>query len=115
MAQEEKVTFTVENGPSKADLQTALFHGVTNEQIPVTFRLKATVETAAKRHLNDELRLATRFIKTRLLGVKREDGSGESWILEGYLTFDGVEVPFTGYYTSRRRTGHFTATFTRSA
>lgn len=121
MAQEEKVTFNVTKGPSKADLQTALFHGATEQQIRITFMLKATEETVAKRHLSDDLRLATRFVEARLLGVEREDGSGESWILKGYLTFKGGQpdkdqtVAFTGYYTSKHRTGYFTATFERSA
>ena len=37
--------------------------------------------------------------------VEREDGSGESWNITGAIIHETGYIPFSGYYTSRRRTG----------
>ena len=109
MAQ-EKVTFDVLQGPSKADLQTALFHGDSDHRIKVTFRLRATPETQAKTHLSQDLRLATRYIQVQINSVQRDDGSGESWNLQGNMQIDGAFLPYSMYYSSRRRLGQLTLT-----
>ncbi|MFA5854470.1 MAG: hypothetical protein WC866_05320 [Patescibacteria group bacterium] len=110
MAQ-EKVTFDVLQGPSKGDLQTAVFHGKSEEQLRVRFKIKATQETTKKSHLRQDLRLATLFLKARLQGAVRADGSGENWVINGMLYLDDVETAFSGTYSTQRRTGFFTLTF----
>ena len=40
-------------------------------------------------------------------GMIREDGSGTSWILQGYI-LNSPNCNFSGYYSSQFRKGHFT-------
>lgn len=109
MAQ-ESVTFDVTKGPSKANLQTALFHGNTREQITVNFFVKATKETTAKSHLENHLRFATLVLDTQIRGADRVGDSGEVWDLRGIMYLDGDKVAFSGRYSSQYRTGTFTLT-----
>jgi len=82
------------NGPSKFDLMTSLFHGKTEDQHrQVQFEVK-----------DADGRKASKAVT--IGGVEREDGSGESWLIHGYMMV--VNVPWrriTGYYSSRTRKG----------
>jgi hypothetical protein len=88
------------DGPSKYDLMVALFNEVNDvkrrhkvvftttaaEGSPVTFKLTAVIE-----------------------GVMREDGTGESWCINGYTvpSHPSVRVQtFTGHFSTQSRQGH---------
>ncbi len=86
--------FSITNGPSKFDLMVALF----DKNRGVEFTVKFDGFT-------------NRFDFT-ITGVRIEDGSRESWLIEGLYT--EIEKPrgrevnwkgFRGYYDTRRRTG----------
>ena len=69
-------------GPSKYDLQAALFDGK---------RVRFTVEGLGQ-------------IEVQMNNVGIEDGSRESWLIEGYVVLDNWKK-FHGYYETRRRKG----------
>lgn len=82
------------DGPSKFDLMVALF----------------------KKDQNVEFSIGSQKFKIRisviLNGVRCEDGSRESWLIEGFYTesIEGQLVQshrerFEGYYSSKNRTG----------
>ena len=51
------------------------------------------------------------FLWACINGMQREDGSGHSWNLEGYIFVDsssGKTLPFKAYYNSRNRSGKIT-------
>ena len=77
----------IQNGPSKFYFMVSLFDGKV-----VTF----TVEHRGEVHV-------------RINKVEREDGSGESWIIGGFvIPRDGSSYqPFEGYYQTRDRKGWF--------
>ncbi len=80
------------DGPSKFDLMLALFDtgGRT-----VAFRMKS-----------DDT------VQARIYSVGIEDGSGESWLITGsYKRLDNTTCNFSGYYTTRRRTGYIKDTY----
>ena len=80
------------NGPSKMDLMLALFDdgGVGHRRV-IIFTI------------DGREREGERSIKVVVNAVEREDGSGESWNFKGY--FSGSNVPFEGYYSTKRRKG----------
>ena len=81
MTQREK---GITAGPGKFDLMNALFIGA-----KVTF----TLEGGEK-------------VLTQINKVEAEDGSRESWNLQGYI-MNGRNEKFRGYYSTRGNKGHF--------
>jgi len=103
MAQE--LQFIVLQGPSKFDLMTAVFVGQSDAQIRVKFGVQpyGDKKSTFPNHMT--------VCEARILGVEREDGSGERWIVKGYLYFKNDSAAFSGYYTTQDRTGHFNVIF----
>jgi len=62
--------WTIEQGPSKMDLMLALFDGETMGTRTVTFGINMAGRTLAQ-------------VTMIILGVEHEDGSGDSWIVQG--------------------------------
>jgi hypothetical protein len=96
-----KGRFSLVNGPSKFDLMAALFVGSSgsNGHSPVTFTTEDEQE-----------------IEVYINKVGREDGSGESWIFEGFISkVNKVPVKFapgdsnnvTGWFRTSNRRGWF--------
>jgi predicted ATPase len=75
------------NGPSKFDLMVSLFTTVP-VRVPVLFKTENHGDFSAI-----------------ITGVRWEDGSGESWIIEGYSVF-AAGARFTGYFSTKDRRGH---------
>lgn len=75
------------NGPSKFDLTQALF---------VWKPIKPKVNFSFSKGYD---------VSAVILSVQSEDGSGESWNIEGYV---GNNQRFKAYYRTDRRTGTYT-------
>jgi len=92
--------FKIVAGPSKYDLQKALFDRMGNGNKPHTVTFT-----------NDK---GARIVAV-ILVVAAEDGSGESWNIEGYFTNlttnrsdVSLNIKFEGYFRTDRRIGHLT-------
>ena len=80
--------FEIVNGPSKFDLMLALFDGNCDHRRIVDF----TLLSPQKEH---------KTFSCIINDLKREDGSGESWLFAGYF---GVN-PLHGYFSTKHRKG----------
>lgn len=91
MAYTESREDEIVGGPSKFDIMVSLFASPTNDSSPrVSFKLGNGTD-----------------ISVSMLSVQREDGSGESWNLEGFATLlSGDQVFVKAYYSSRKRIGY---------
>ena len=81
-------------GPSKFDLMAALFDG---KKVQFTFKLGEV----------------THKVNMGVSGVAAEDGSRESWLINGFFPTGLIHGPctfsnFSGYFETRRRKGHIT-------
>lgn len=92
----------IQNGPSKLDLMLSLFDGSNAQRTRRSVQF-TTVYIAA----------GVWYVEAVVDLVSREDGSGESWILDGYITRIGCpdfqpvsHVPFHAYYRTDRRHGN---------
>jgi hypothetical protein len=84
-AQQQKIV----NGPGKWDLMLALFHGCSSDPNLVLVTLESG-----------------ELLQLRINEVSREDGSGESWNLEGFTARGmGTEDHFSAYFNTRDRRG----------
>ncbi len=88
-------------GPSKHDLFVSLGYGTTETQIRVRFGI--TMDP------NRMISGAT-VHEVRITGLTREDGSGESWLVRGYIRMrpGGQEFECSGCYCIRDRSGYLT-------
>jgi hypothetical protein len=86
----DKYAFNVVGGPSKFDLMVSLFEGNPKDRRTVAFKLEG---------LRQEIKVA-------ITGVQQEDGSGESWNIEGWVMGE-PSAHVKVYYCSRGRSGFF--------
>lgn len=84
-----KMTVRIANGPEKDKLFNSLKEGYLSEQSYVSF-----IVPEAK----------IRQIDVAIVSIQQEDGSGNSWNIEGFVR-SGNEIK--GYYNSLTRTGTF--------
>jgi hypothetical protein len=95
---------TIVGGPSKFDLMVSLF-GTNREKRTVYFDVVGPVSG---------IRVSAEFV---IAAVEREDGSGESWLIQGWRLTRYVQnrewairteelVPFKGYFSTKSRRGH---------
>ena len=84
---QDKLSFNVVGGPSKFDLMLSLFDGNKQPRRTVEFQLEGVRDT----------------ITAGITMVQQEDGSGESWNVEGWTTFN-----IKAYYCTRDRKGYLT-------
>ena len=89
--------FTVNAGPSKLDLMLALFDSTCDKPRPVTFTVAAWPENAKPSE-------KTQPVTVHINSVQREDGSGESWNIDGRIE-GGPSTSCSIYYSTRSRTG----------
>lgn len=97
----QQMMFKIVAGPPKFDLMTALFAKSDAPQ---------RLEFALKGYLPDSSLIDGKppcVKKVRLSSVEREDGSGESWNLKGWVEVGGYSSRFEAYYDTRSRNGHF--------
>ena len=93
------VQYQIVNGPSKRDLELALFDGDSQHRRHVVFSFEEHYGESGK-----SIALTVRaFI---LNGVSREDGSGESWLINGYFAGAYPPIPIKGYFSTKTRKGH---------
>lgn len=87
------VNYKIVGGPGKWDLMLALFHGTTKEQHIVGIKYMVSNHEVEFPH--------------RLIGVIREDGSGEGWFLKGFVAADTehFDVRFKALYRTDTRRG----------
>ena len=91
-------TFEVMSGPSKFDLMVSLFDGNSRTQKWADFQVKIE---------NSETKFPI-LVHLRMIGVTREDGSGESWNISFFFkgTHDArAEHGGHGHYSTRTRKG----------
>jgi len=81
--------YSIQNGPSKFDLMLSLFDGTSTNPRLVEF------------HVVREHSVSILVFSVLLVGVQREDGSGESWLFTGH--HDGKRVK--GYFSTKTRRG----------
>lgn len=86
----DKYAFSITGGPSKFDLMVSLFEGNPKVRKTVSFKLEGL----------------RREIQVAITGVQQEDGSGESWNIEGWVMGE-FRANVKAYYSSRSRSGHF--------
>jgi len=101
-------SFKLIGGPGKWDLMLALFDNTLEKPRSVQFKAtKGSCEPGEMKKLDIEKSKHYEF-KCIINSISREDGSGESWNIDGYIT----NIDFDGgcyvYYDSRN---HFTACF----
>lgn len=95
----EAPRYDLSNGPSKFDLSIALFRGATSDHVDFVTMLQGSGKF---------------LINCRITSVEAEDGSRESWNIQGYAKFPkefghGDQwIRFTAYFHSVRRTGTLT-------
>ena len=82
--------YELRHGPSKYDLMLGLFDGDANTQRTLTFRVNNGVD-----------------VEVKVQSVSREDGSGESWLFEGYV-INGTGLRAKGYFHTVTRRGTIT-------
>ena len=98
----KKSSYEITDGPSKADLIFALFHATYDHPHNVELTIYAPENGPAVRSVKLTIQINV---------VAREDGSGESWILDGHIiTMEGHKHPnssssFNAYYSTKRRKG----------
>lgn len=86
----------ITNGPSKFNLMLALFDIVNGKQREVSFMVNS-------KHSRDEQYIV------QINSVGAEDGSRESWIIEGWVKNVPHHSPhFKMYYRTDNREGHLT-------
>lgn len=81
---------SIVNGPGKFDLMLSLFDGTSMNPRTVAFTVNIDGEHIA--------------VRVAIQVVGREDGSGESWLFDGFRT-DGHHHDVRGYYDTRTRRG----------
>lgn len=111
--------YSIINGPSKSVLfDSCLYAYSTDANVHVNF----SISQSCSSHSNDAVKLYLPMQITDIVitGIQHEDGSGESFNLEGYckvdidyhIRNDGVcryrYRRFTAYYDTRSRKGTFT-------
>jgi hypothetical protein len=86
-------------GPSKFDLMVSLFEGNPTLRKYVQFNIYEQRGGGIMGH----------SIPVAIMGIRQEDGSGESWLFEGYCSdseWRNREQGYVfGYYSSQTRTG----------
>lgn len=87
-----KLSFDVISGPSKFDLMLSLFDGNKEPRRTVEFQLEG----------------ARGPITVAITMVQQEDGSGESWNVEGWITSYRRNFAIKAYYSSNSRKGYLT-------
>ncbi|MHB0978223.1 MAG: SH3 domain-containing protein [Minisyncoccota bacterium] len=87
-----KKSFKIIYGPSKFDLMMALFDNTATAPRQVSFQPESGMEA----------------LSIHLLSIGREDGSGESWLLEGIVFWPDrlSDRKVRGYFSTQRRTGY---------
>jgi hypothetical protein len=106
-------------GPSKFDLMLALFDNSNASKRHVQFTLQVeggsnevktqsfTGPNAVSNMLAAMDKLPT-VVETDITSVEREDGSGESWNIEGYINTPKGYRRFKAYFDTRSRKGTLT-------
>lgn len=93
MTSDKKMTFHIKGGPSKFDLMFSLFDG--NTKFP-------------RRTVDFKIEGSDKVVTVAIHSVQREDGSGESWNLEGNITNYTRGFGFEAYFSTSTREGVFT-------
>jgi len=84
--------YAIVDGPGKWDLMLSLFDSTVSHPRPVSFRV------SIKEPITENV------VITQL---GREDGSGESWIFEGYaIPEEGRNLAVRGWFSTHSRKGH---------
>jgi hypothetical protein len=89
----QEIRYDITNGPSKFDLMVALFKK--NEMVQFSIKSPAVFRD-------------TKVVEIIINGIACEDGSRESWLIEGMYaepTYPNHLRRFEGYYNSRTRIG----------
>lgn len=89
---QSELKFPVTGGPSKFDLMLSLFDGNQTPRKTVEFKLEG-IKTP---------------VRVAVTGVSQEDGSGESWIIEGWLSGMEKSFPISLWFTTSSRKGYIT-------
>lgn len=110
MVYRKDVRATIVDGPSKMDLLVALFYAYDQRRGPffVTFYVQSD-DLDQGRNI-ELLGVKGTPIKAKIVGISHEDGTGDSYIIKGYLDPYGCSKPdfstkFEGYYSTKNRTG----------
>ncbi|MFA6432712.1 MAG: hypothetical protein WCV82_02745 [Candidatus Paceibacterota bacterium] len=90
--------YKIVNGPSKHDLDIAFINRINGKRLPVEFWVEGLYSTNPNERTN---------VCAVINSLSWEDGSGESWNFEGYVTCHDKEVMYPGkikgqYWTSSR-------------
>lgn len=95
---ETGIRYTIVACPSKFDLMMAIF----GDKHVVEYTIEeATTETTRPEH--SAVVLAT--IPVKMLSVGREDGSGENWLVKGFVSMVTGCCKINGYCNTLRRRG----------
>lgn len=91
MTSQNSLVFHIVSGPSKFDLMSSLFSGNRSRQ---TVELKIGAEEIP--------------VTVAISGVQQEDGSGDSWIIQGWIVRSAKNFNVSGYFSTRDRHGSLT-------
>ncbi len=95
------MNYKIVRGPSKFELMTALFAGQ-----EITFRTQILTDTTSDEAVVIPAGRPSRnpLVKAIVNSVQQEDGSLESWNIEGHIPSEKKE--FKAYYHTGRQSGH---------
>ncbi len=111
MIYKKKFNATIVNGPSKMDLLTAFAYAFNKEHVfPVTFYMIDEEGNLKERLWRKIAGESGAPLKAKIISISYEDGSGEKFLLEGYLDYYcgkkvDYSVHFTAYYSVSDRKG----------
>ena len=95
-------------GPSEMQLTTSLMRP-SRSQTPYGIDIdKATSVHFTTDFKDKEMSVKIPAFSATIIGMEREDGSGNSWNIHGYVLDYSEFHHFSGYYSTRTRRGFFT-------
>ena len=104
MAQELRLAIV--DGPGKYELSVGLFDNTTEHPrcVDFTFITDPHHMGSCPNWFSSQGGLRQK-LQVSISSVEREDDSGESWNITGVIFHEKGHIRFSGYYTSRRRSG----------
>lgn len=94
----------ISSGPSKFDLMVSLFEGNQNPRKTVRFKVDSGQRKPRGPRNTDEI--IYNDVDVAITLIAHEDGSGESWLFEGYI--HGISRGnIHGYYSTKNRSGWY--------
>lgn len=97
----------ISGGPSKFDLMVSLFEGNKTPRKTIRFKVDSGRRNPVGPRNSEESAIIHSDMDVGITAVEQEDGSGESWMFQGYVVSTFRPGRIQGYYSTKTRTGWF--------